>query len=142
MACSRRAFIGWATTLAAGVACEGRRATEPSSSGIDVGEREIRVTLARVPELSRPGGAIVVWDAGAIIVHRAPNVFAAFSNVCSHAGCGISQIIGDRLRCQCHGSEFDFAGANVIGPATSPLSVLAVEHDRAAGILRVARRVT
>ena len=57
----------------------------------------------------------------------------AFSAICTHAGCLVSQWIGaaGHLRCPCHGSEFDpaQAGKVVAGPAPFPLPRLPVATD-------------
>ena len=41
-----------------------------------------------------------------------------------------------RLRCQCHGSEFDVNGTNVAGPAPSPMRRYALTYDSSARELR------
>jgi rieske iron-sulfur protein len=55
----------------------------------------------------------------------------AFSAICPHAACLVSQWIRstNRLRCPCHGSEFDpaHAGIVVVGPSPFPLPLLPVE---------------
>jgi rieske iron-sulfur protein len=54
----------------------------------------------------------------------------AFSAVCPHAGCTVSQWLAKthRLRCPCHGSEFDLARGGMVlaGPAPVPLPTLPV----------------
>jgi rieske iron-sulfur protein len=64
----------------------------------------------------------------------------AFSAICPHAGCLVSQWIGstNHLRCPCHGSEFDPAhgGVVVLGPSPFPLPQLPVETVK--GLVAVA----
>jgi rieske iron-sulfur protein len=54
----------------------------------------------------------------------------AFSAICPHAGCLVSEWVAQscRLRCPCHGSEYDPAkgGAVVSGPAPQPLPTLPI----------------
>ena len=54
----------------------------------------------------------------------------AVDDRCSHAGCAFSDdgaIEGDRLICDCHGSEFDLRSGAVAGPpATEPIATFAV----------------
>jgi len=58
----------------------------------------------------------------------------AFSAICPHAACLVSQWIRatGRLHCPCHGSEFDPAhdGKVVAGPSPYPLPLLPVETVR------------
>jgi Rieske Fe-S protein len=65
----------------------------------------------------------------------------AFSVLCPHAGCTITDWIPSRnvLACDCHSSEFDprEAGKVVDGPAAHPLPPLALKLDN--GNLAVAR---
>ena len=68
----------------------------------------------------------------------------AYSAVCTHTGCEISQWRGKErhLVCPCHGSEFDAADAALVvkGPAPKPLAMLPLEI--AEGELRVKRGFT
>jgi Rieske Fe-S protein len=140
-ACSRRAFIGAALVplVAACAGGDGPAAPTPPAA-VEVTTDEIRVRLSRVPALAAVGGSLVVSEAGVIVLHVAPEDFRAFTNVCTHAGCGISQFVAERLRCQCHGSEFDVAGVNVAGPAPLPLARYAVTRDAGGDLVRIARR--
>jgi Rieske Fe-S protein len=46
----------------------------------------------------------------------------AFSAVCTHVGCILSQVTGRTIDCPCHGSKFAItSGAVVAGPAPTPL---------------------
>jgi thiosulfate dehydrogenase (quinone) large subunit len=57
-----------------------------------------------------------------IVVRHADGSLAAFSAVCTHAGCQVEYASG-MLVCPCHGSEFDAAtGAVIQGPAVTPLA--------------------
>ena len=68
----------------------------------------------------------------------------AYSAVCTHTGCDVSDWRAEtqRLVCSCHESEFEVAdGARVLtGPAPKPLAMLPLEI--ADGELRVARGFT
>ena len=68
----------------------------------------------------------------------------AYSAVCSHTGCDISEWDTEtqRLVCPCHDSEFEVTdGARVMsGPAPKPLAMLPLEITK--GELRVARKFT
>jgi Rieske Fe-S protein len=121
-------------------ACGGESPASPPDDGIEFADDEIRVTLARVPELTRIEGSLVVAEAQTIVIHPSADEYRAFSNVCTHAGCGIWLYAERRFKCQCHGSEYDVDGSNVVGPATKPLTRRGVTVDSRAGVLRIARR--
>src|SRR5690606_25184664 len=59
---------------------------------------------------------------------RAVDGIVAYSGVCTHTGCDVTDWYDDvlRFKCPCHESEFDPSdGARVIGgPAPSPLAAL------------------
>jgi rieske iron-sulfur protein len=71
---------------------------------------------------------------------EAPDTVLAFSAICPHAACLVTGWVQNtaRLRCPCHGSEYDPTreGAVVAGPSPLPLPVLPVHLD--AGIITVA----
>jgi len=88
----------------------------------------------RQPTKARAGGQTLV------LVRRGDKI-DALHDTCSHAGCSLSEgtIVGDTIRCMCHGSRFDLAtGDVVVGPATYDQP--AFEVRRAEGKLE-ARRV-
>lgn len=59
---------------------------------------------------------------------RAANGVVAYSGVCTHTGCDVTDWYGDvlRFKCPCHESEFDPSDAARVvgGPAPSPLAAL------------------
>lgn len=66
-----------------------------------------------------------------MVIRAADSDYRAFTNVCTHAGCGIYGFMHPRIQCQCHGSEFDLQGAVVRGPALLPLTRYDVQFDSA-----------
>lgn len=65
-----------------------------------------------------------------IIVRRGDGSLAAFSALCTHAGCEVSFASGV-LVCPCHGSEFSAStGAVLRGPAVTPLAAKRVIERR------------
>lgn len=99
----------------------------------------IVVRLDLLGALRGPDSAHVLNGLNVVILRVGTSDYRAFSNLCTHAGCGISVFENRRLRCQCHGSEFDIDGTNVVGPAPTPLRRFAVTFDAAARELRIAR---
>lgn len=99
----------------------------------------VLVRVERIPALRTANGAVVLLAARVIIIRTGANAFRALSAECPHAGCGVSVVDRPRLICPCHGSEFDFEGNRLGGPAPTGLRVLRTEFDAAAGVLHVAR---
>jgi Rieske Fe-S protein len=48
---------------------------------------------------------------------------------CSHLGCTINKVEGEKLVCPCHGSEFNLNGEAVKGPAYKPLKSYAYKES-------------
>ena len=142
--CTRREFFAGAAApvLWCCVACG--TATDPGSNQAqpfaEVTADEIVIRLSAVPAFAQPDAILVIYEANVIVLHVADTDYRAFSNICTHAGCGITTFVDDRFRCQCHGSEYDMQGQNVVGPALFPLKRYDVNVDTASGILRIDRR--
>jgi thiosulfate dehydrogenase (quinone) large subunit len=65
-----------------------------------------------------------------IVIRHSDGSLAAFSAVCTHAGCQVEFASG-MLVCPCHGSEFSASsGAVVRGPAVTPLATRRVIERR------------
>ena len=85
------------------------------------------------------GDAIAFNDPGlgpAVLVRTGRNDVAAYSRICTHAGCLVDYDQRQRiLFCPCHGAEFDPShGAQPIaGPAPSPLPSVPVAIDHRTG---------
>ena len=121
---TRRNFLRCSAMLAPMLtACAGDIAepNAPDNDGVEILPGSIRIALARSPSLTKPGGSLVVPQAHVIVIRAADADYRAFTNVCTHAGCGIYAFVHPRIRCQCHGSEFDLDGLNVAGPAPTAL---------------------
>jgi nitrite reductase/ring-hydroxylating ferredoxin subunit len=74
------------------------------------------------------GGVKVDSSAGVLmIVQPTRGNFAAYSAICTHAGCEVSRATAKAIICTCHDSEFSTeTGARLAGPASSPLRQFAV----------------
>lgn len=85
------------------------------------------VALDQVPV----GGAVAVTIDGApaVVARPTDSAVAAFSARCTHMGCTVA-VAGAKLRCPCHGSQFDaLTGAVLNGPATQNLPAITVHLD-------------
>lgn len=69
------------------------------------------------------GGIKVESSAGVLmIVQPTRGNFAAYSAICTHAGCEVSRVTAKAIICTCHDSEFSTSdGARLSGPASRPL---------------------
>ena len=68
------------------------------------------------------GGGKIFGTQLAVVTQPTAGDFKAFSAVCTHMGCTVSQIADGRIDCPCHGSEYSITtGAVLAGPAPSPL---------------------
>jgi len=63
------------------------------------------------------------------IVIQSDENLRIISSKCTHMGCQIDQVSGDRLLCPCHGSSFDLQGNVITGPALQALPQLPFEID-------------
>lgn len=64
-----------------------------------------------------------------VIVVNTNNEFKIFSSRCSHLGCTINKIEGDKLVCPCHGSTYNLEGTVTKGPASNALQELQYKID-------------
>jgi nitrite reductase/ring-hydroxylating ferredoxin subunit len=69
------------------------------------------------------GGLKVESSSGVLmIVQPTRGNFAAYSAICTHAGCEVSRVTAKAIICTCHNSEFSTSdGARLSGPASRPL---------------------
>ncbi|MDT0343844.1 Rieske (2Fe-2S) protein [Streptomyces sp. DSM 44938] len=70
------------------------------------------------------GGGKVFGDRRVVVVvvQPADGEFRAFSAVCTHRGCTVSEVRDGTIDCACHGSKFAIEDGGVVrGPATEPL---------------------
>lgn len=107
----------------------GGGATGPSNvSSIPIvngtaGTNAITVTVDGSSPLAAVGSAALVRSSigDVLVAHTGQDAFAAFNSICTHQACEITGLSGQLFVCPCHGSEYDFAGRVVVGPAPSAL---------------------
>lgn len=129
---SRRALLGGAGAVAtAGLltACStdggsgGTVAPEATSTAPPGPDATPVAAVADVPV----GGALFLESDRLVLTQPAAGDFHAFVAICTHQGCNITDVEGDRIVCRCHGSVFDLDGVPVEGPARKPLKSRPVE---------------
>ncbi len=77
----------------------------------------------------RVGGMRSVTVAGRPLLITQPRrgTFRAFDATCTHEGCLVTQLVGTRLVCGCHGAKFDSnTGAAAGGPVVRGLTKIRV----------------
>lgn len=83
-------------------------------------------SLASIPV----GGGKVFAAQKVVVTQPEAGVVKAFSAICTHQGCAVSQVSGGTIKCPCHGSAFRIADGSVAtGPATRPLPAAKVTLD-------------
>ena len=62
-----------------------------------------------------------------VILIKEDGIISLFSSKCTHLGCRIDKRKNGNLMCPCHGSQFNFNGIPVKGPAAKSLSKIQYE---------------
>lgn len=105
-----------ATTGAAATAAGASTAAGGSNAGGATGPT---VKKADVPV----GGGVVMQDANFVVTQPTAGTFKAFSKICTHQGCPVSQVSNNKIICTCHGSSFSATDGSVLGgPARKSLA--------------------
>lgn len=69
------------------------------------------------------GGGKIFAKQKAVVTQPTEGSFLAFTAVCTHQGCVVSEIVENAIVCPCHGSEFSIEDGSVLkGPAGSALA--------------------
>ena len=68
------------------------------------------------------GGGKIYTAAKVVVTQPSRGQYRAFSAVCTHVGCIMSEVANGTIDCPCHGGQFKITtGAVVAGPPPSPL---------------------
>jgi Rieske Fe-S protein len=93
----------------------------PSPGGATQAAKAAGTVLGSASEIPVGGGKI--YKAAKVVVTQpARGQYQAFSAVCTHVGCIMSEVANGTIDCPCHGGQFKITnGAVVAGPPPSPL---------------------
>ena len=73
------------------------------------------------------GGGAILADRKVVVTQPTAGSYKAFSAVCPHQGCLVSDVSDGAINCNCHGSKFSATDGSVVnGPANSPLAPVAL----------------
>jgi Rieske Fe-S protein len=98
----------------------------PASSTPDGGQsspaaKPAGTVLGAVSEIP-VGGGTIYKAAKVVVTQPVRGQYKAFSAVCTHVGCIMSEVANGTIDCPCHGGQYKITnGAVVAGPPPSPL---------------------
>ncbi|MGW0336097.1 Rieske (2Fe-2S) protein [Streptomyces sp. NPDC003011] len=85
--------------------------------------------LAKTSDIPEGGGK-VFSDEKVVVSQPTAGDYKAFSTICTHKNCPMTDLKEDVLSCSCHGSQFSITDGSVQkGPATEPLAARQVSVD-------------
>ncbi|MFK3982270.1 Rieske (2Fe-2S) protein [Micromonospora sp. NPDC050397] len=76
------------------------------------------------------GGGLIFAAKDVVVTQPTAGDFKAFSAICTHQNCPVTNVDGGTINCSCHGSKFSITDGSVKnGPATRPLAAKSVKVD-------------
>jgi cytochrome b6-f complex iron-sulfur subunit len=123
---NRREFVSLTIAGAALVVggCAGNHvnAVGPRGLGPQHGDK---VDVGTLSDYATDGATDQFAESDGIIVVRSGGKIYATSALCTHQACAM-KLVGQQLRCPCHGSRFDLRGNVIKGPATESLAYFGI----------------
>ena len=112
---SSSSTTGSSSTTASSTAVNSSPTTSPSDAP-DLSTSDVPV-----------GGGAILADRKVVVTQPTAGSYKAFSAVCPHQGCLVSDVSDGAINCNCHGSKFSATDGSVVnGPANSPLAPVAL----------------
>lgn len=74
-------------------------------------------TVVATTDQVEVGGGLLLGAHGIVITQPTEGDFRAFSAICTHQGCTVSEISDGTINCNCHGSRFSIEDGSVVQPA-------------------------
>jgi Rieske Fe-S protein len=111
------AVLGGCATYGPGTTTGGGNQNgDDGGDGVDETEKPLQTTDVPV------GGGIIVDGRNVVVTQPQKGTFKAFTAICTHQGCTVSDVRNGTINCPCHGSKFSPRDGSVVaGPATRPL---------------------
>ena len=95
-----------ATTCLAVAGCSTQNNSK--APGVTLGSAEVPISAVPV------GGGVILADEQVVITQPQEGVFQAFSAVCTHQGCVVSEVSDGTINCPCHGSRYSIVDGSVV----------------------------
>lgn len=70
------------------------------------------VATSKVPV----GGGVIMADADYVVTQPTNGTYKAFSKICTHQGCPVTEVADGLIDCKCHGSKFSIKDGSVANP--------------------------
>jgi Rieske Fe-S protein len=123
---TRRAVIGGAVGLGVGVPLVAACGSGDGGGGGGGDGAVSAGTIGTTSEVPVGGGKIFAGDK-VVVTQPTAGDFKAFSAICTHQQCVVTEIKGQDIDCTCHVSKVSIVDGSVVhGPATKPLEALKV----------------
>jgi len=79
--------------------------------------KKLRIPLSSINEGAQKFNGVIVTKEGDNLI--------ALSSACTHLGCNVN-LIGNKIVCPCHGSQYNLDGVVERGPAVKNLKILKI----------------
>ena len=120
------AACGGADSTATEAATGAPTAGAPATPATESPTTPVSGALASVSEIP-VGGGVIVPEPPIVITQPVAGTFKAFTAICPHQGCLVSEVAENQIVCPCHGSLFSADdGAVVQGPAVQGLTAASI----------------
>ena len=94
-----------------------------STTGGSTGGAAAGGALAKTADIPVGGGKIFTSGDGVVVTQPTSGQFKAFSAICTHQQCVVTEVKDGAINCKCHGSSFSAADGSVTnGPASEALT--------------------
>lgn len=134
----RRTVLATGGIVAVGAvvaACGGSGDSAATSAGAGDGSGAAGGAVAQAADIP-VGGGIILSEQAVVITQPAEGEVKAFTAVCPHQGCLVSEVVDNEIICACHGSRFSAVdGAVIAGPAQQGLEPAGVAVEGGSVVL-------